>query len=76
LLLVTSIGAVRSEEKKVVVSGQPPLTQDMIDDYAKFLSWRLGPEALAKTGGPDRLATSAGKHSSRGSSGGDRIFRN
>jgi hypothetical protein len=28
----------------------------MVDDYAKFLSWRLGPEARAKTGGPDRLA--------------------
>src|SRR5262249_12531387 len=56
LLLVTSIGAIRSEEKRVVVPGQPPLTQDMVDDYAKFLSWRLGPEALAKTGRPERLA--------------------
>ena len=40
---------------KVLVPGDPPLTQDMVDDYAKFLQWRLGPVA-ARAGGPARLA--------------------
>src|SRR5262249_48983799 len=51
LLLVTGTGAAWSEEKRVVVPGEPPLTQDMVDDYGKFLSWRLGPESVARAGG-------------------------
>jgi hypothetical protein len=54
LLLVSGIDAARSEEKRLVVPGQPPLTQDLVEEYAKFLEWRLGP-AVARAGGADRL---------------------
>jgi hypothetical protein len=54
LLLLAGLGAARAAETKVVVPGQPPLTQDMVDDYARYLEWRLGP-ALARVGGMARL---------------------
>ena len=54
LLMVAGLGAARAEENRVVVPGQPPLSQDMVDDYAKFLEWRLGP-AVARAGGTERL---------------------
>lgn len=54
LVFLVSLGAARADQKKIVVPGDPPLTRDMIDDYAKFLEWRLGP-ALAKVGGSERM---------------------
>lgn len=54
LLMSASLGAARSDEKKTLVSGDPPLTQDMVDDYCKLADWRYGP-ALAKVGGLERL---------------------
>ncbi len=47
--------ALQAAEKKVVVPGQPPLTQDMLDDYVNYMEWRLGP-GLVRVGGPARLA--------------------
>jgi hypothetical protein len=52
--LLAVLGPVRAEDKKLLVSGEPPLTQDMVDDYSKFAQWRLGP-ALDKAGGTERL---------------------
>jgi hypothetical protein len=53
--VLSSVDTARAEaEKKVLVPGPPPLTQDMLDDYCKFLEWRLG-SALEKVGGIDRL---------------------
>jgi hypothetical protein len=54
-MLVAVLGPARGEDKKVLVSGDPPLTQDMVDDYGRFAEWRLGP-SLAQVGGRDRLA--------------------
>src|SRR5207245_1298255 len=54
-MLLAFIGLARGEDKKVLVSGDPPLTKDMVDDYGKFAEWRLGP-ALARVGGTERLA--------------------
>ena len=54
-LLLAALGPLRAGDKKVLVPGDPPLTQDMVDDYARFAEWRLGP-ALARAGGPERLA--------------------
>jgi hypothetical protein len=56
LLILLSLGSVRAENRAVLVPGDPPLTQDMVDDYAQLAAWRLGP-ALARVGGADRLAT-------------------
>jgi hypothetical protein len=47
-------GTARPDDKKVLVPGDPPLTQDMVDDYGKLAEWRFGP-VLAKVGGVDRL---------------------
>jgi hypothetical protein len=55
LLMPALLSAGQAAEKKVLVSGDPPLTQDMLDDYGKFAEWRLGP-ALARMGGAERLA--------------------
>lgn len=54
-MLMAFIGLARGEDKKVLVTGDPPLTQEMVDDYGKFAEWRLGP-ALTQVGGKDRLA--------------------
>ena len=53
--MIITLTSARADEKKVLVPGDPPLTQDMVDDYGKFLQWRLGPVA-ARAGGPARLA--------------------
>ena len=55
LLLFLSLPCARAADKKTLVPGDPPLTQDMVDDYAKYLEWRLGP-AIARAGGTARLA--------------------
>jgi hypothetical protein len=52
--LLAVLGPARAEDKKLLVSGKPPLTKDMVDDYSKFAEWRLGP-ALDKAGGTERL---------------------
>src|SRR5262245_17228242 len=44
----------QSDDRKVLVPGEPPLTQDMVDDYGKLAEWRFG-AALANVGGADRL---------------------
>jgi hypothetical protein len=54
LLVSVAVGTARPDEKKTLVSGDPPLTQDMVDDYCKLADWRFGP-ALAKAGGVERL---------------------
>jgi hypothetical protein len=54
LLMVTAAGTARPDEKKVLVPGDPALTEDMVADYGKRADWRFGPE-LAKAGGTDRL---------------------
>jgi hypothetical protein len=54
VLLLSVAGTARPDAKKVLVSGDPPLTQDMVDDYCKMADWRFGP-ALAKAGGVERL---------------------
>ena len=53
LLLLAGVGAARAEEK-VLVPGDPPLTQGMVDDYCRYVAWRR-PLALDKAGGPQRL---------------------
>jgi hypothetical protein len=55
LLVPALCSAGQAVEKKVLVSGDPPLTQEMLDDYGNFAEWRLGP-ALARMGGAARLA--------------------
>jgi len=55
LLVLTGGSVARSADTKVVVPGEPPLTRDVVDDYARFLEWRLG-SALAPAGGPERLS--------------------
>ena len=54
LLILAVASTAQSDDKKVLVPGEPPLTQDMVDDYGKLAEWRFGP-ALAKAGGVDRL---------------------
>jgi hypothetical protein len=53
LLLVAGLGAARAEEK-VLVPGNPPLTQAMVDDYSRYVEWRW-PQSLARLGGPQGL---------------------
>lgn len=55
LLCLVGFSTAHATEKKVLVPGQPALTQDMLDDYMKYLEWRSGP-ILARAGGPARLA--------------------
>jgi hypothetical protein len=54
VLAVTFAGVARPEDKKVLVPGDPPLTEDMVDDYCKMAEWRFG-AALARIGGTERL---------------------
>lgn len=54
LLMAVAVSVARPDEKKTLVLGDPPLTQDMVDDYCKLAEWRFGP-ALAKVGGVERL---------------------
>ncbi len=54
VLLSAIAGTVRSDEKKVLVPGDPPLTQDMVNDYCKMAEWRFG-SSIAKVGGTERL---------------------
>ena len=53
LLVLAGLGAARAEEK-VLVPGDPLLTQGMVDDYCRYFEWRW-PQSLAKLGGPQRL---------------------
>ncbi|HJZ91101.1 MAG TPA: hypothetical protein VKE40_09530 [Gemmataceae bacterium] len=53
-LTLGGASAARPDDKKALVPGDPPLTQDMVDDYCKMADWRFGP-LLAKAGGVDRL---------------------
>jgi|SRR5262245_14118420 len=55
VILLTGFNAACAEVKKVLAPGDPPLTQEMVDDYTKLAEWRLGP-ALANVGGAERLA--------------------
>jgi len=54
VLMLMAAGIARPDDKKVLVTGDPPLTQDMVDDYCKLAEWRFGP-ALAGIGGSERL---------------------
>ena len=54
VLISAGAGTAWPDEKKVVVAGDPPLTQDMVDDYCKMAYWRFG-TSLAKIGGMERL---------------------
>jgi hypothetical protein len=47
------LGAARADEK-LLVRGDPPLTQGMVDDYCRYVAWR-SPKALDTVGGPQRL---------------------
>jgi hypothetical protein len=51
LLVLAGVGgsAARAEEK-VLVPGDPPLTQGMVDDYCRYVTWRW-PQAFARAGG-------------------------
>ena len=53
LLVLAGVCAARAEEK-VLVPGDPPLTQGMVDDYCRYVEWRW-PQSLARLGGPQRL---------------------
>jgi hypothetical protein len=53
LLVLTGFGTVQAEEK-VLATGDPPLTQSMVDDYCHYLAWR-NPQALENAGGPQRI---------------------
>jgi hypothetical protein len=53
LLVLAGLGAARAAEK-VLVPGNPPLTQGMVNDYCQYVEWRW-PQALSKLGGPQRL---------------------
>ena len=55
VLLLAGLCAAQARDTKVLVPGDPPLTQDMADDYAKYLEWRLG-AALAPAGAATPLA--------------------
>ena len=53
LLVLAGLGAARAEDK-VLVPGDPPLTQGMVDDYCRYVAWR-SPSALDRAGGPQRF---------------------
>jgi hypothetical protein len=53
LLVLAGAGAACAEEK-VLVPGDPPLTQSMVEDYCRYIEWR-SPSALSGLGGPGRL---------------------
>jgi hypothetical protein len=52
--ILVAAGHLQAGDPKVLVPGDPPLTQDMVDDYGRLAEYRLGP-ALDKIGGRDRL---------------------
>ena len=54
-ILLAAASTAGAGDQKVLVPGDPPLTQDMVDDYVKLAAWRLGPD-LDRVGGPGRLA--------------------
>jgi hypothetical protein len=54
LLALAGAGAARAEDK-VLVPGDAPLTQGMVDDYCRYVAWRW-PQAFARAGGSQRLA--------------------
>jgi hypothetical protein len=53
LLVLAGLGAARAEEK-VLVPGDVPLTQGMVDDYCRYVAWRW-PQSFAKVGGSQGL---------------------
>jgi hypothetical protein len=55
VIVLAGLGVAGAGDKKVLVPGDPPLTQDMVDDYVKLAAWRFGPD-LDRVGGPGRLA--------------------
>jgi len=54
LVALAGVSAAQAGEKKVLAGGAPPLTEDMVGDYAKFAEWRWG-VTLARVGGRDRF---------------------
>jgi len=54
ILAAAGVNATRAGDSKVLVAGPPPLTQDTVDDYAKFAEWRWG-LTPARVGGSDRF---------------------
>jgi hypothetical protein len=54
-IVLAGLGGTGAGDRTVLVPGDPPLTQDMVDDYVKLAAWRLGPD-LDRAGGPGRLA--------------------
>jgi hypothetical protein len=53
LLVLAGLGVARAEER-ILVPGDPPLTQGMVNDYCRYVAWRW-PTALDTLGGPRRL---------------------
>jgi hypothetical protein len=53
LLVFAGLGAAKAAEK-VLVPGDLPLTQSMVDDYCRYVAWRW-PQAFIKVGGSQRL---------------------
>jgi hypothetical protein len=53
LLVLAGLGTVQAGEK-VLVPGDLPLTQGMVDDYCRYVAWRW-PQVFAKVGGSERL---------------------
>ena len=54
LLVLAGVGGPTRAGEKVLVPGDPPLTQGMVDDYCRYVAWRW-PQAFARAGGPERL---------------------
>jgi len=53
LLVLAGLGTAQAGEK-VLVPGDLPLTQSMVDDYCRYVAWRW-PQVFAQSGGPERL---------------------
>jgi hypothetical protein len=54
LLVLAGVGGAARAEEKVLVPGDPPLTQGMVDDYCQYFAWRW-PQSFARAGGSQRL---------------------
>jgi hypothetical protein len=54
LLVLAGVGGPARAGEKVLVPGDPPLTQGMVDEYCRYVAWRW-PQAFARAGGPQRL---------------------
>jgi hypothetical protein len=54
LLVLVGFGAARADDR-VLVPGDPPLTQGMVNDYCRYVEW-CWPQTLSQLGGPQRLA--------------------